>query len=365
MLSGTEGHRLRFTLGIALLAVCLMLPACTRFGPKRVPVDRFNYNEAIGQSQKEQMLLNLVRLRYRDVPVFISVSSVLTQYSYTGSVGTGGSAVLGDQLGTASNVGGNANLGYTERPTVTYTPLSGSEWARRLFSPIPAELVFAASQSGMPTDLLMLIGLQRMNLVENASFGAVPSSDDLERLREFRRVLEVMKELGRRGALEVYRDEVGSPPRHRFVIEVNPESDAQALVDEFKRTLGLDTNRNSFAITHRVTERDPGEIVIQPRSLIGMMSFLSRGIDVPEAHSAQGRVVDMGSWEGLVPFRIRSSEEKPGNAFAAVRYQGHWFYIDHADHESKRAFNLIIYLFQLKAPETSAAAPILTLPTGP
>jgi hypothetical protein len=174
-----------------------------------------------------------------------------------------------------------------------------------------------------------------------------------------------MKELGRRGALEVYRDEVGSPPRHRFVIEVNPESDAQALVDEFKRTLGLDTDRNSFAITHRVTERDPGEIVIQPRSLIGMMSFLSRGIDVPEAHSAQGRVVDMGSWEGLVPFRIRSSDEKPGDAFAAVRYQGHWFYIDHADHESKRAFNLIIYLFQLKAPETSAAAPILTLPTGP
>jgi hypothetical protein len=165
--------------------------------------------------------------------------------------------------------------------------------------------------------------------------------------------------------VEVYRDEEESPPLHHFVIEENLDKDTQALVKEFRKALGLDPNRNNFDITHRLTQRDTDEIIIQPRSLIGMMSFLSRGIDVPEAHTAQGRVVDMGSWEGLVPFRIRSSEEKPGDAFAAVRYQGHWFYIDHADHESKRAFNLIIYLFQLKAPETSAAAPILTLPTGP
>ena len=57
--------------------------------------------------------------------------------------------------------------------------------------------------------------------------------------------------------------------------------------------------------------------------------------------------------------------EKPDDVFAAVRYKGRWFFIEDTDNESKRAFCLLIYLFQLQAPETSAAAPVLTLPTGP
>ena len=361
----TGVNRLRLPLGIAVLAACLMLPACARFGARTVPGDRFDYNEAISRSQKEQMLLNIVRLRYRDVPVFLAVSSVLTQYSYTGNVGMGGSAVLGDQVGAASNVGGNANIGYSERPTVTYTPLRGSEWARRMFSPIPAELTFAASQSGMPTDLLMLIGLQRMNRVENASFAAVPSPDDLDRLRDFNRLLEVTKELGRRGAMEMYRDEKETPAVRHLVIDRILDRDTQALVDEFKRKLDLDPDRYTFQITDRLTRRNPDEITIQPRSLIGIMSFLSRGVEVPEAHGQQGRVVDMGSWEDLVPFRVLWSAEKPEDVFAAVRYKGRWFFIEDTDNESKRAFCLLIYLFQLQAPETSAAAPVLTLPTGP
>ena len=36
------------------------------------------------------MLLNLVRLRYLDVPVFLRVSSVVTQYTYEGEAGLEG-----------------------------------------------------------------------------------------------------------------------------------------------------------------------------------------------------------------------------------------------------------------------------------
>jgi hypothetical protein len=38
-----------------------------------VPPDRFDYNEALARSSKEQLLINLVRLRYDDVPVFLAV----------------------------------------------------------------------------------------------------------------------------------------------------------------------------------------------------------------------------------------------------------------------------------------------------
>ena len=357
--------RHHLTLLMFVLLLWLLIPACTRFGPKGVPGDRFNYNEAISRSQKEQMLLNLVRLRYRDIPEFLSVSSVLTQYTYSGSVGTQGSAVLGEAAAVASNVGGSANMGYTERPTITYTPLAGSEFSRRMLAPIPTEMMFAASQGGWATDLMMLVALQRMNRVENSSFSPVPLPDDIDRLRGFRRLLQLSKELGGRGAMEMYRDKGETPAMRYLVIEEDLDEDTQALVDELKNMLDLDPGLNVFQMTDRLTQRAPNEITVQPRSLMGVMSFLSRGVEVPEAHRELGWVVDMGSWEGLVPFRIRSSKEKPDDVFVTVRYHDHWFYIDLTDHESKRAFGLLIYIFELQAPATSAAAPVLALPTGP
>ncbi|MGD8702214.1 MAG: hypothetical protein PVH26_07235, partial [Desulfosarcina sp.] len=69
-------HRYFLLIVLALLIVS----GCAAQGARRVPADRFNYNAAIAQSTREQMLLNIVRSRYLEVPVFLTVSSVLTQY---------------------------------------------------------------------------------------------------------------------------------------------------------------------------------------------------------------------------------------------------------------------------------------------
>lgn len=66
-------------LGLAV-AACL-LAGCNAIGPKTVRGARLNYNEAIAQSWNQQLLLNLVRLKYRDTPFFLEINSVSTQYS--------------------------------------------------------------------------------------------------------------------------------------------------------------------------------------------------------------------------------------------------------------------------------------------
>lgn len=62
------------------LAVAL-LTGCASFDPATVACDRFEYTDAISESWKRQMLLNMVKLRYSETPVFLDVASVINQYA--------------------------------------------------------------------------------------------------------------------------------------------------------------------------------------------------------------------------------------------------------------------------------------------
>jgi hypothetical protein len=57
------------------LLLCLLVAGCASMGPQSVPRDRFDYVTSISESWKRQMLLNLLKVRYADAPVFLDVSS--------------------------------------------------------------------------------------------------------------------------------------------------------------------------------------------------------------------------------------------------------------------------------------------------
>jgi hypothetical protein len=357
-------------------AISLALTACTSVGSQRVTGDRFNYNEAIAASGKQQMLTNIVRFRYLDFPVFMAVSSVITSYSFEGGVVAGGTSGLSEALsGDIASVEGN--LAYAERPTITYAPLSGQEFTRRMLTPIPVAAIFALGQTGWEIEMLLLTGINRINDVENMSFDIDPAAwnlDDeqqrreLENLRRFTRVVELMVQLARREVLELQRTD-GDSRLPSLVFDDRVPEEFQSDVDELKALLGLDAEIDVFRVTTRLTRRKPDEIAIHSRSLLAIMSFLARGGEIPSVHLSDGWVEDFALPNDDddipdLPLRIRTQKEPPNNAFAAIKYQGHWFYMDQSDLQSKAVFQMLLALFELKAPAGSGAAPLLTLPAG-
>ena len=60
---------LELTVGLTVPIVgALLCGGCGGIGPSTINHDRFDYTEAISASWKQQMLANIVKLRYGDTP---------------------------------------------------------------------------------------------------------------------------------------------------------------------------------------------------------------------------------------------------------------------------------------------------------
>jgi hypothetical protein len=69
-------------LTLAFLSLsALFLTGCFTLGPRTVARARFDCSTAISESWKRQTLLNLIKIRYADVPVFLDVTSIINQYA--------------------------------------------------------------------------------------------------------------------------------------------------------------------------------------------------------------------------------------------------------------------------------------------
>ena len=69
---------------ILILGLAMLMPAiegCSYIGPNSLNVERRRYNDVIQKTNDEELLLNLVRMRYNDRPSFLSVNSITSSLS--------------------------------------------------------------------------------------------------------------------------------------------------------------------------------------------------------------------------------------------------------------------------------------------
>lgn len=340
----------------------LLLVGCASIGPPSVDRDRFDYVVAISESAKRQTLLNLVKTRYMDMPVYMDVASVISQYALEGQLGF-------EYAPSFAN--NNLALGqgkYTDRPTITYSPLVGEKYSRSLLKPLPVSAVFMLLQSGYPADSILGICVQTINGLDNRRSGAIMARAGNRRFAE---VLALMRELQGMGRLYYRIDSVAESIAVKVVFRPAANVAQKERTDLLKQLLGLDARESVFTVVFGAEARNDREIAVITRGLSQIMTEYAADIDVPQSDVDEGRVtptrVASGDKDATLTrlITVHNGASRPDDAHVAVTYRHRWYWVADNDLLSKTALQFLMVLFSLtESGGGSGQPPVITVPTN-
>jgi hypothetical protein len=415
---------LGFLLG---LVVALTASGCA-FGPKVLEQTHGRYYEALRHVEEEQLLRNLLHIRYHEVSGALNVSSIAAQYELSGQAEARPffiapnpsnsnvifktfTAILPDVLASATN-----------RPTISLNPANDNEAVRQFLSPIPADMLVFLSSTGWPVGHIVRIWIERMNGVPNAVEVGGPHSKVLPDFARFQRVAELLhtsKELellvvgvedravaasgplpkeaitaaavvdAAKNGLE-YRASADGKSWHlfrkerRMVLVITPGMEHVPELEELESLLHLVPGQRQYDITVVGPKPDPlrypslpsAEIGVETRSTAQVYAYLANGIEIPAEHlscglvqppvGTDGKLFDTREiTRGLFAVQVCKGHKPPANAYVAVRYRGYWYYIDDGDATSKAVFAHLLQMSHLNFGHSrSTGGPVLTLPIG-
>ena len=352
---------------IAILA--LSLGACRSIGPATVVRDRTDYGSSIGNSWKEQTLLNIVKLRYADMPIFLEVAQVIAGYKLQSAISgsfTGGNA-------NASLIGpftasGNATAGstYTDQPTVVYSPLTGIDFLKRLMTPVPPSSVMFMLQAGYSAQRIMPILLDSVNGIANGSNRLQRSPDT-----RFTHLVRLVAEGQLAGTIEVRIERIKQGAESSLMV-FPPIKDPGAVArrKEITNLLCLKPDLREFKVQYGAFSGRDDEIDMKTRSMLEIMLEFAAAVQVPEKDVAEGKATPGAASTqkqaplGGPPMRVLVGEAAPKDAYVAVPYNDRWYWIANTDIDSKTTFGVVMLLFSIADTGAKGATPVVTIPAN-
>lgn len=406
------------SIAAGLVLMTVLTSGCT-IGPRAIRVSHSEYNRAVQQTSNEQLLLNLVRLRYRDTPLSLELGSISTQFVFAKSASVSGQ--LNENVGPGAPVpdvlGIGADVAYQDRPTITYSPLRGEALVQSLMYPLDLDRLMLLYYSGWRVDRMLLTTVQRLNRVGNAMRAAGPTPPVEPVYSDFARVAECLRDLQSRGLLDLGYDlrleDVSEPvptecvtatdmakaaeqgyffrraengrdiqiakQRRVPVLQIAVEALQSQEVRDIVEILRLVPGQTRYDLVPGYmpppTNKDEryDSIMVGTRSVLGSLFYLSQAVNVPSTHEQKGIVTvtkakdgqkfDWSEVTGKI-LQIHCSKKRPTDAAVSVRHRGYWFYVSDSDLTSKSTFSLLRQLLSLQAGGAKLAAPLLTLPVG-
>jgi hypothetical protein len=408
-----------------ILAGALAAGGCS-FGPYTLERSHGRYNEAVRLVDEEQLLRNLVHMRYNEIPLNLNVSSIAAQYELSGGAEARPFFLApnpaGSRFHTFTSVLPDVNVAGANRPTLTLIPADNGAATEKFLTPITVETLILLQQSSWPVATVLRLWVNRINGVPNAALASGPQQDRIPDFGRFRRVVELLQSVQDLGLGAVHPEEhvveVGGPlPRsavgasaaveaakngleyrlradgtswslvrkeRRLVLEVNPLALGHPILEEMAGLLNLEPGqpRYEILVTPAIVLdplQAPGPpsnaVQVSLRSTLQVYFYLANGVEVPGEHLAAGLVRPPAGPDGR-PFDGRAvtqglftvhacrGHKPPSSAFVAVKYRDYWYYIDDRDPQSKATFALVLSLSRLDFARQQPGGPFLTLPIG-
>jgi len=350
---------------VYLLSFLMLLSngCALRVGPKRIPHEQFDYSAAIATSWKDQMLTNLVKVRYADPPVFLDIAQVVTQYTLEGSA----TINTPDWSGTPSGPAAGAFGRWAESPTITYNLVTGDRFAKSLLEPISPASLLELVQSGWPIDVVFGVAVKAINglyATSGAELFRHQGDPNFYKVLKLLRQLQMSDGFGFRVRAQKEGEEQLFVFRSR-----HPQPEVLAAAKAVRELLGLSPDATDFHIAFGALATSNTEIAFLTRTILGILVEAAAGVEIPAPDLEEGRVTKPlasgpGSEVGAQTLvRVRSSAHKPDSreAFATIQYLGHWFWIDDRDLASKRGLSFLMILFTLASPGVTITPPALTI----
>ena len=347
-----------------ICGLALSVTGCFRpIGPQSVARDRQLYASSLSDSWKEQTLLNIVKMRYLDPPIFVDVGNIVASYSLVQGISATGNIVPNNQTPDAT-VGGFGT--YSNTPTITYTPLTGSKFIRGLATPFPPEAVFSSIEAGMPADVILFASVASINGLRNQEAtlqGITPADPDFHRMRALARQIQLS------GAVRIEVKKEAGEELVSFMTFRSEKVPPEILADivELRRLLKLNPSTTEYKVRFGAVPSNDTEIAVITRSILGVMQTMAAEVGVPSEDLARGWAFPGFEHSKAVPgvvrlIRIHSGKSMPRDAFVSVKYENSWFWIDKGDLESKQMFSLIMMLFTMVDTGPRENQPVLTIP---
>ncbi len=316
--------------GLAFGALLLCIANCAAMAEE----GHVDYNSAVQRFNGEQLLLNLVRLRYNETPLFLRVDSVESQGEFIGPTGQ------------------NA----PKSPLFTYTPVQGQKFARKVLAPISINNIALLFQSGCSFKRLLHLCARQINGVKNSLGVSGPTPEYAPGYKHFTRIAELFQILQKRGLIDMVSEKKKADGAQ---ISLHLQKQALTMEKTIELTGLMDlTPKPYYKLSANPAAKDPGAITLQTRSIFGVLRYLSHCVKVPAEDEKQGKVAQTrtypdGSfdWSKAVNeiMQIHTSTAPPENSSVAVKHRGNWFFINDTDMDSKSTFTLLAQLFALQS----------------
>ncbi len=336
-------------------------------GPASLSRGRVAYNEAIAQTNAEQSLAWIVKLRYGISSEMLAVSSITANVSFSARA----NAEIG--MGPAENYQGNlvplsGGVAYEENPTISYLPVQGAKHMRQLLSPLPLHLLVLLLNASTDLSDVMTLLVRRINGIPNHDFVVTSKTAQDDR---FAKVVTLVSELSREGAIHIVQSNEKEETFYLWLHDYAPSQCGQVM--ELLEILGLREVATEgepifLALSSALQTPTDTSISILTRSVYDLGRMASAGVDVPDEDRAAGLTVEYpklglaGEW-----IEIRRAKNRPRTAVAATKYRGWWYYIDGTDGKSKFFLLILQSLISVglaERVEASPAAPVLTVPVS-